>query len=144
MRIGYHQDKSSTRHVNRHGIDATAARTPMTDLRSGDHVLTLVGGAPAVTRVFLTEHVAKTEATPVRTLHHAGGSLTVTPDHAIELDGVFAPARAAHVGSKLTTADGAVRIERVVEGREGIINPVTLTGTILAADNAGTPVPALP
>ena len=40
----------------------------------------------------------------------------------------------------MTTAGGVVLIERLVNGRENIINPITTRGTILAAGPQGEPV----
>ena len=75
------------------------------------------------------------------TLHHANGSLTVTPDHVLRIDGAFAPARTAHVGSVLSMHGGDSVVTRVSGGAtEAIINPITTSGTILAADETGAPV----
>jgi hypothetical protein len=40
----------------------------MSELRAGDHVLTLDHGVPAATRVLLNQHVADASSSSVRTL----------------------------------------------------------------------------
>jgi hypothetical protein len=119
------------------GTAAAAERVPMPTLRAGDLVLTAAAGKPAVTRVVLNQHVADDgPAPPVLTLHHARGTVTLTEDHVLAVGGAFASARDA-----LVAADGEpLAVERVEVGREGVINPITVSGTILAAGPAGVPV----
>ena len=65
---------------------------------------------------------------------YASGSVTVTPDHVILVDGKFAPARTAAVGSTLRDARGAELTIRSVSSSYGrVVNPITTSGTILAA-----------
>ena len=45
-----------------------AFRVRMSELRAGDHVLTLDHGVPAATRVLLNQHVADASSSSVRTL----------------------------------------------------------------------------
>merc|ERR1719149_163795 len=54
---------------------------------------------------------------------------SLTPDHVLELDGEWAPAREAKAGSRLSNGR---TVERVTDARSGIINPLTASGTILA------------
>jgi len=110
---------------------------PMASLRSGDYVLTQVGATPISTRVLLNEHVNDHATSATVTLKHATGELTLTPDHVIQVDGKWASAREVRVGSLLS---GGRAVEAVVPGREGIINPITTSGTILAASKTGEPV----
>jgi len=68
-----------------------------------------------------------------------GGSIELTPDHVILLDGNYAPAREARLGSRLSL--GAT-VTRVGQGQDGIVNPITTSGTILAAGATGAPMHA--
>ena len=63
-------------------------------------------------------------------------STTVTPSHVIMVDGAFLPAREAKVGAALS----AGVITKVTETAGSVINPVTASGTILAAGPTGAPV----
>jgi len=67
-----------------------------------------------------------------------GRSIDLTPDHVIRADGKFVPARAVAAGSML----GGHKVERVSRGRAGVVNPVTVAGTVLAAGKEGAPVVA--
>jgi len=60
---------------------------------------------------------------------HTGGSLTLTPDHVLSLDDQWLPARLAQAGTRLS--NGAI-VHSVSATTQGIINPLTSTGTILA------------
>lgn len=118
-----------------------ADRVLMRELVAGDSVLTMVAGAPVTTRVLLAEHRTELRSANVLTLHHEGGVLTLTPDHVIMVDGAFAPARTVRAGSMVTGAHGGqMRVSRVDAAQEGIINPITTAGTILAADARGEPL----
>ena len=98
----------------------------MSELVAGDHVL---ASPTAVTRVIVNQHVPSKSVSSFVTLHHAGGALTLTPDHVVLLNGEWAPAREAKAGSILS--NGAA-VERVTTTTDGIINPLTTAGTILA------------
>lgn len=109
----------------------------MSELAAGDTVLS---DADTAARVVVNQHkVEDGKASLLITLTHARGSLALTPDHVLELDGKFMPAREAHVGAALS--NGAV-IEAISHSRGGIINPITVTGKILAAAATGEPVVA--
>jgi len=120
-----------------------AERVALTDLRAGDVVLDT---ARSWTRVVVNEHVA--EHSPagkasMLTLHYPQGSLTVTPDHYIRMGESFAPASDAIAGGTLHGPEGQTTISRVeAAGLEVIVNPITTSGTILAADPGGLPVEA--
>jgi hypothetical protein len=119
-----------------------AERMLMADLEVGDLVLTSHGaGGLALTRILAKQHANAETTAPMLTLHTAdGASLSLTPDHAIYINGQLAPAADATVGALLTNARGeAVAIKRIVAIADAaVINPVTGSGTILAADR-GTP-----
>lgn len=125
-----------------------AERVPMARLRAGDRVLTAdVEGSLTFTRVIVTQHSMATPmlTSPMLTLTTgAGTSLTLTPDHALYLDGLLQPASAATAGATLTDAHGKpVAIRKVTHLHDqAVINPMTASATILASDKdaAGPPV----
>jgi len=91
-----------------------------------------------VTRVVANQHAEEGKTSHVLTLHDAAGPvLTVTPDHVLYIDGAFAPARNAQPGSILSDGRKVTSVHTAVRG---IINPVTASGTILAAHGVGSPV----
>ena len=107
----------------------------MLELVAGDLVLTEKGGVPSVDRVVVNQHREHTtRSAALLTLVHAAGSLTLTPGHVVWLDGGFAPARSATVGSVLSNG---VTITAITAHSGGIINPIVAGGTILASDKAG-------
>ena len=112
----------------------------MADLKAGDLVVSLdaTAGVPTFTRVVLNQHTAESHVASLLKIETAdGAAITVTPDHIIAIDGVFVPAREATVGASLS----AGIIAKVTETTGGVINPVTVSGTILAADkHHSTPV----
>ena len=118
----------------------------MATLAVGDTVLTATtGGGLATTRVVVNQHASADHTSKMLTLHTADGTkLSLTPDHAIFVDGALAAAAEAKVGATLTRADGtAVKIVRVAEAdAAAVISPVTTSGTILAsdADSRGEPL----
>ena len=112
----------------------------MTELGAGDLVVTEKGGAPHVERVVVNQHREASAAgsAALLTIVHAMGSLTLTPNHMMWLDGSYAPARAAAVGSALSNG---LAVTAITEHVGGIINPIVAGGTILASDKAwGFPV----
>ena len=125
---------------------SVSALVPMTDLSAGDIVvsLDLKTGAPTLDRVVVNQHKAVTHWSPLITIEtDSGATLTVTPDHVIALDGRFVAASKAAPGASLSGASLSINtlstanITRVVERSGGVINPVTLSGTILVADSSG-------
>jgi len=98
---------------------------------SGDLVL---ADADRVTRVLVTQHRSASPVASVLLLEHAAGSLSLTPDHVLEIDGDWAPARLASRGSRLS---GGAEVLRVSAAAAGVINPITAAGTILAAGKEG-------
>jgi len=116
---------------------AAAQRVRMAQLSAGDLVL---ADPTAVTHVVVAQHSASeslVRTSAMLTLHHTRGSLTVTPDHVLFIDGRYAAARHAAVGSALSS--GAV-VTAVAAASDFIINPITARGTILAAGPEGLPV----
>ena len=63
--------------------------------------------------------------------------ISVTPNHAVLVDGRFLPAREARPGQTLQTLQGAgevraVPIQRIVTVTGRVVNPITHSGRILA------------
>lgn len=104
----------------------------MTELRAGDAVVTSDAlGSLALERVVLNLHVDDSRlATMLKIETDLGAAVTVTPDHVISVNGKFAAAEQATVGAALS----AGTVVRVTPSRAGVINPVTVAGTILVAD----------
>mmetsp|Transcript_67619 Transcript_67619/g.112425 ORF Transcript_67619/g.112425 Transcript_67619/m.112425 type:complete len:677 (+) Transcript_67619:110-2140(+) len=120
-------------------------RVRMGDLRAGDLVLSADENSRAVvsTRVIVNQHVNVNHATSLLRLHHADGSIALTPDHLILVDDRYQPARAAKVSSQLRDAAGLkVPLINITTIRGGFVNPITSHGRILAADAEGIPIVA--
>jgi hypothetical protein len=136
---------ASTRRGRLAAAEASVAELVlMASLKAGDLVLTSdANGGLALTHVLVNQHATVAELTArVLTLHTSNGArLSLTPDHAIYIDGALAAAATAVVGASLTDAHGrSTTISRIVETLDApIINPVTASGTILAADR-GAPL----
>lgn len=111
----------------------------MKELTAGDRVLTITEGLLAITRVVVNQHAHSDKSAPMLTLHTSQGAVSMTPDHAVFVDGALVAASEAKAGSVLTTAEGEVAVTRVTKSEAGIINPVTATGTILGSD-ASAPI----
>ena len=104
----------------------TAEPVLMSSLVAGDLVL---ADPTSATRVIVNQHVPSAHTSKFVTLHYDGGALTLTPDHVLQLDGKWAPARLATAGSRLSNGG---EVTRVTAGVDAIINPLTTSGTILA------------
>ena len=78
----------------------SAARIYLRDLRSGDLILST---PTETTRVIVNQHVQSASTSPMLLLVHSTGSLSLTPDHVLLLDGVFKPAREATAGALLSS-----------------------------------------
>ena len=128
------------------GTAGAARLVAMRDLAAGDAVLTSSAkGALAATRVVANHHRWSHKLSSMLTLHTADGTaLSLTPGHALYVDGQLADAASASAGSFLTNANGKITIvESVAMVEEGVavINPVTTSGTILASDGGeGAPI----
>merc|ERR1719198_2731139 len=113
-----------------------AERVAMDALVAGDAVL---ASDVAATRVVVNQHAGVKATAPMLTLHFEGGALALTPDHVLLVDGAHAPARLAAVGSVLSSGR---KVTAITRGQQGIVNPITVAGTILAAGPQGEPVVA--
>jgi len=97
----------------------------MSSLKSGDIVM---DGPNSFARVIVNQHRGASFKSSLLTLGHANGDLSLTPDHVLEVDGRFVPARLASPGSKL----GESEVSRVTAQAAGeVINPLTTSGKIL-------------
>jgi len=104
----------------------------MSALAAGDIVLS---DGTTLARVVANQHrLAGGKTSRLLTLAHSRGSLTLTPDHVVILDGEWAAARDARVGALLSS--GAA-IETISQSAGAVINPIVAGGTILASDQAG-------
>mmetsp|Transcript_32569 Transcript_32569/g.71466 ORF Transcript_32569/g.71466 Transcript_32569/m.71466 type:complete len:394 (+) Transcript_32569:66-1247(+) len=125
------------------GPSIKAQRVLMSSLRAGDLVLSQSAAEPSISRVIVNQHVESDHTSVLMHMKHSKGSLSVTADHVVLVDGEFMPARVVKAGSKLALADGGhVEVEHVARSRGGIINPITSDGKILAAGPTGLPVVA--
>ena len=102
----------------------------MADLVPGDLVL----GRDGATVVVANQHKAVDTIAEMLTFVAADGtSVSMTPDHALFVDGALVAAADAKVGAALMTAKGEmIDIKRIVKGEAAIINTVTSDGTIFA------------
>jgi len=108
----------------------------MADLVSGDYVLCEVG---QVSRVVINQHRTADDArytSEMVQIQHEAGRLDLTPDHVVKVDGAFVAAREVAPGCLL----GEYKVKAVTRGVGGVINPITVAGTILAAGKEGKPV----
>jgi len=121
----------------------SAERVLMAELLAGDRVLTRASaGALTTTRVLVNQHSQSAATAPLLTLHTTdGAALSLTPDHALFVDGKLAAASAVVAGSRVENGRGELvvvtRVLRPAIGR--IVSPVTAAGTLLASD-AGQPL----
>ena len=112
-----------------------AERVAMGLLVAGDVVLP---SPTAATRVLVNQHAAVSTRALMVEITHSTGSLALTPDHVLYVDGAWRPAREVRVGSVLEP--GAASVTKVRRAPHKIISPVTLDGKILASGPAGQPV----
>lgn len=118
---------------NTHAQLANGSNVLMSELRAGDIVL---DGPASTTRVMVNQHHGVDLQSEFVTLKLSSGSLSLTPDHVLEIDGSMAPAREAVVGSKLRKMHGNEfvndQVQRVTFSRGAAINPITSSGKIIA------------
>jgi hypothetical protein len=110
----------------------------MEELSPNDLVLTATtNGLLAATRVLANQHKSEQQFANFLTLTTADGAVvSLTPDHAIYLNGTLRAARDATLGATLTDAFGrATPVTRISTARGPVINPVTAAGTLLAGDS---------
>jgi len=109
-----------------HAFFASGERVLMSELRSGDVVK---DGPDSVSRVIVNQHRAVEKMASLLNLEHTKGTLSLTPDHALFVDGKIAAAVEAVPGSKL----GDASVVRTTSSTGAVINPITASGKILAA-----------
>ena len=115
---------------------AVAERVPMASLASGDLVLS---SPHATTRVLVNQHRGVIKAASMVQISHTTGTLTLTPDHMLLVDGAYQPARNVKPGSRLEPAS---IVTAVAATNDAIVSPLTRSSTILAAGREGGPVVA--
>jgi len=113
-----------------------AARVQMRALKAGDIVLS---SPTETTRVIVNQHRLARLASGVVVLEHETGSLALTPDHVLWADGAFRATSEIRAGSVLEPAS---KVTKVAAATHAVVNPLTTSGTILAAGPAGGPVVA--
>lgn len=114
--------------------NALATRAPMSALAAGDLVLSEADGKPFITRVVVNQHAASPLSSRLLHLNHEHGTLSLTGDHVLHLNGVFAPAREAKEGDLLVDAKLSPTKIKSISASYGLIaNPITANGKILAA-----------
>jgi hypothetical protein len=120
------------------GDTTTASRVAMVELVAGDIVLSAdAAHDPVLARVIVNQHAQSSSQSPMLTIEHTNGTLELTPDHVLLVDGEFVAARYAKQGSIL---EPSARITSIGTGAAGFINPLTSNGRILAAGVTGLPV----
>mmetsp|Transcript_30933 Transcript_30933/g.102296 ORF Transcript_30933/g.102296 Transcript_30933/m.102296 type:complete len:166 (-) Transcript_30933:205-702(-) len=106
----------------------------MSSLRAGDLVK---DGPNSYTRVVVNQHAAVEKASSLINVEHTNGSLALTPDHCLFIDGKLGAARDLKTGSML----GDAQVLRLSMSNGAVINPITVSGKILAVGR-GEPVVA--
>jgi len=102
---------------------ADGSSIQMSDVVAGDYV------QPGPVRVIVNQHAnAPALKSSLLTLEHSEGSISLTPDHVLAVNGAFVAAREAVIGSKL----GNSEVTRVTASTGSIINPLTTSGMIMA------------
>merc|ERR1719476_640630 len=114
-------------------VASQAERVPMASLSAGDIVLSAAtDGQPVKTSVIVNQHKAELKTSTLLHLHHTHGSLSLTADHVLHLNGRFAAAREAKEGDHLTaTGFAPLEIERITSSRGAVVNPITADGRVL-------------
>jgi len=114
----------------------------MAELEAGDVVLTATPeGSLVKTTVVVNQHLAHEVTSEILTLSTSdGASISLTPDHALVINGGLAPAAEAKIGASLTGPHGtSTTVKRIHSSAAPVVNAVTASGTILASDG-GRPV----
>jgi len=97
----------------------------MASLKAGDYVK---DGPDSISRIIVNQHRAAHLKSSLLEIEHENGKLNLTPDHVVSVDGSFVAAREAVVGTKL----GESEVSRVTATSGEIINPLTISGKIIA------------
>eukprot|EP00316_Scyphosphaera_apsteinii_P023952 CAMPEP_0119346102 /NCGR_PEP_ID=MMETSP1333-20130426/107833_1 /TAXON_ID=418940 /ORGANISM="Scyphosphaera apsteinii, Strain RCC1455" /LENGTH=339 /DNA_ID=CAMNT_0007358601 /DNA_START=146 /DNA_END=1165 /DNA_ORIENTATION=+ len=113
---------------NTYALGAHGEAIPMASLKSGDFVK---DGPNSLTRIIVNQHREATFKSALLKLHHSTGELSLTPDHVLEVNGKFVPARLASTGAKL----GESLLLCVTTSVGEVINPLTTSGKILTQDS---------
>lgn len=114
-----------------------AERVKMTALTGGDYVLSAgKDQAYEFTRVIVNQHKLNEKRSSILKIAHADGEIELTPDHVLLVDGQWAAAHTVKVGSSLSGS----KVTAISHGVAGVINPVTVSGMIVAAGATGGPV----
>merc|ERR1719345_564860 len=114
-----------------------AERVKMTALTGGDYVLSAgKDQAYEFTRVIVNQHKLNEKRSSILKIAHADGEIELTPDHVLLVDGQWAAAHTVQVGSSLSGS----KVTAISHGVAGVINPVTVSGMIVAAGATGGPV----
>jgi len=136
--------KSCYATADREHKQLAAERVMLASLNAGDRVLTAdsASGALALTHILVNQHASAADSDPATSpllrLHTSDGAvLTLTPDHALYVNGVLAAVRDVVVGSVLTTTHATTTTVTHVTplSRGPVVNPTTASGTILASDH---------
>jgi len=116
----------------------------MSTLGAGDVVLAAdAAGRLSLQTVIVNQHRANPSASSLIEIRHEAGSVGLTPDHVLLVDGAFAPASTVTLGSTLSLADGSRSVvQRLAATHGSVINAVTASGTILVSGASGAPVVA--
>lgn len=102
----------------------------MADLVPGDLVL----GRDGPTTVIAVQHKSIDTVAEMLTISTTSGtSVSMTPDHALYVDGALVRAADATVGALIIESNGELTpIKRITKSKATIINAVTASGTIIA------------
>jgi len=114
-------------------VGTSAERVPTPEIGAGDLVL---GTKDEIARVIVTQHQEAIRFEQMVHIEHETGSLELTPDHVLLVDGEFVPAREVKTGSSLSGS----KVSAVSHTIGGIVNPLTTSGKILIAGMTGEPV----
>lgn len=114
-------------------MGASAERVATTEISAGDLVLST---KDEISRVIVNQHKQVDRFSKMVNIEHENGSLELTPDHVLLVDGAFVAARNVVKGASLSGST----VSSVSHTIGGIINPVTTSGKILIAGMTGEPV----
>lgn len=115
--------------------EGVAEKVLMSALRAGDRVLST---KDEIASVIVNQHVQISVYTRMVNIKHSAGSIELTPDHVLPVDGKLSPASNVAVGSHL---EGG-KVESISYTTDAIINALTTSGRILVAGREGLPVVA--
>mmetsp|Transcript_36886 Transcript_36886/g.73573 ORF Transcript_36886/g.73573 Transcript_36886/m.73573 type:complete len:604 (-) Transcript_36886:481-2292(-) len=115
---------------------------PMTELGAGDTVLSMdMNGRLVFDHVLVNMHMHDQRKAQMVHLHHSNGTVSMTLDHMLWLCGRGLVAAGEVRMWDLIMGNGhCYAIHAIEYSNEDIINPITLSGFILATDKGGQPV----